>query len=103
MTGHDRMVRWAVELVREGRTVMQEPEVDLARMVDIATCLDELADQVDTGTQDWRQVVTDCEETAAWCRLAAGLLRGEDVPESIHVPAGENRADTARWEKWRVS
>lgn len=40
---------------------------------------------------------------AAWCRLAGGLLRGEDVPDSIHPPDDEDPADTARWQKWRVS
>lgn len=44
-----------------------------------------------------------CGELAAVCRLAAALLRGEDVPDSIHVPEGESPADTARWRKWRVS
>lgn len=42
-------------------------------------------------------------EMTAWCRLAVGMLRGEDVPTSIHVPADEAPADTARWQKWRVS
>lgn len=42
-------------------------------------------------------------EMAAWCRLGAGLLRGEDVPDSIHIPDDEDPADTARWQKWRMS
>lgn len=42
-------------------------------------------------------------EYAAWCRLAAGLLRGQDVPDSIYPPEDEDPADTARWKKWRVS
>jgi hypothetical protein len=42
-------------------------------------------------------------EMKAWCRLVIGLLQGEDVPISIHVPEGEDPADTARWQKWRLS
>jgi hypothetical protein len=42
-------------------------------------------------------------ELAAWCRLAVGLLRGEDVPQSIHAPEDEDPTDTARWQKWRLS
>jgi hypothetical protein len=49
---------------------------------------------------EYAQVFT---EMAAWCRLGVAVLRGEDVPLSIHVPKGEDPADTARWRKWRLS
>jgi hypothetical protein len=41
-------------------------------------------------------------ETAAWCRLAVGLLRGDDVPDSIYPAPDEDPADTARWRRWRL-
>lgn len=41
-------------------------------------------------------------ETAAWCRLAVGLLQGEDVPDSIYPAPDEVPEDTARWSRWRM-
>jgi hypothetical protein len=61
------------------------------------------ADRLDEFGREFTTAVEVYQETSAWCRLAADLLRGEDVPESIHRPAGEDPADTARWQKWRVS
>lgn len=43
-----------------------------------------------------------CRQLAAWCRLGAGLARGEDVPDSIYPEDDEDPADTARWQKWRL-
>jgi hypothetical protein len=45
----------------------------------------------------------DCRTGAALCRLVAGRLRGEDVPDWIYPNKDEDPADTARWQKWRVS
>jgi hypothetical protein len=57
----------------------------------------------DQFAQEFAEVAAACREMSAWCRLGAGLVRGEDVPESIHPKAGEDPADTARWQKWRLS
>jgi hypothetical protein len=51
----------------------------------------------------YTEVAEGCAEMAAWCRLGAGLLQGEDVPHSIHQSEDEDPADTARWKKWRCS
>jgi hypothetical protein len=53
--------------------------------------------------QEFTASARNCTEAAAWCRLMAGLLRGEDVPLWIYPQDGEDPADTARWERWRVS
>jgi hypothetical protein len=39
----------------------------------------------------------------AMCRLLAGAMRGEDVPDSIYPADDEDPADTARWARWRLS
>jgi hypothetical protein len=97
------MVGTAVELVRECRTAMQDGGVDAAYRADCAAWLDQTAGQIDTTIQHCRELLAVWVDTAAWLRLAADLLRGEDVPDSIHVPHGEDPFDTARWQKWRVS
>jgi hypothetical protein len=64
--------------------------------------LAEVSWTLDQFAQEFAEVGDLCEQMAAWCRLGAGLVRGEDVPESIHRTDGEDPADTARWEKWRM-
>jgi hypothetical protein len=67
---------------------------------------DDLAEgalQLDRFAQQLTDRALAYREMAAWCRLAAGLARREDVPESIHPQADEDPADTARWQKWRLS
>lgn len=96
MTSDDRLYRDARDLVRTCRTVVAVPGVDLAELAGYCVRLDQFSTELATKGRLY-------EESAAWCRLASGLLRGEDVPDSIHVPAGENPADTARWQKWRLS
>jgi hypothetical protein len=59
--------------------------------------------KLDQFAQELTDVELTYREMAAWCRLAAGLARGEDVPESIYPQAGEDPTDTARWQKWRLS
>jgi hypothetical protein len=103
MTSDQQMVAWAVNVARECRMFMQEPDTDAARAAGRAVWLDQTARKIDKTVEHARAAIASFEETAAWCRLAAGLLRGLDVPESIHAPVGEDPADTARWEKWRVS
>jgi hypothetical protein len=45
----------------------------------------------------------DLNELAAFCRLGAGKLRGEDTPDTIFPQVDEDPMDTARWAKWRLS
>lgn len=103
MNGPRSMLDAAVDLVGGCREIMQAPALDPIVVRDAAAALDQVASRIDAHTESWRDTVTVCVETAAWLRLAAGLLRGEDVPRSIHTAAGEDAADTARWKKWRVS
>jgi hypothetical protein len=72
------------------------PGVDPAQLGDFCARLDQFSVELATFGRLY-------EESAAWCRLASGLLRGEDVPESTHVQAGEDPTDTIRWRRWRVS
>jgi hypothetical protein len=94
VTGPGRTVRSAQDLVQECRLL--KLHADPAEAAEFADRLDEFSREFATAGDLYR-------ESATWCRLAAGLLRGEDIPESIHKPAGEDPADTARWQKWRVS
>jgi hypothetical protein len=64
---------------------------------------DEMREVFDRIVRRAGEVSQELMELAACCRLAVGALNGEDVPPSIHVQAGEDPADTARWQKWRVS
>lgn len=59
--------------------------------------------ELDRFAQELTDRAVGYREMAAWCRLAADLMRGEDVPGSIYPQAGEDPADTARWQKWRLS
>lgn len=63
----------------------------------------DVAVQFDEFARECAQAAQAYQEMAAWCRLTAGLARGEDVPESIYPQPGEDPAETARWQKWRMS
>jgi hypothetical protein len=91
-----RLPRHAQDLVRQCRVFVGVSDADPSQMADFCTRLDQFSRELAETAHIY-------QDSAAWCRLAAGLLRGEDVPESIHVPAGEDPADTARWRRWRVS
>jgi hypothetical protein len=67
---------------------------------DDVTAMRQIFAEFAIGFGEYGRAVT---EMAAWCRLAVGLLDGEDVPLSIHTPLNENPAYTARWRKWRLS
>lgn len=64
---------------------------------------DQYGEEFDQAARQVTELARDMAEMAAWCRLAVGLLRGEDVPDSIHTPDDEDPVDTARWRRWRVS
>jgi hypothetical protein len=97
MTGHEQLLPGhARDLVSQCRAFVRVPGADPAELGDFCARLEQFSRELAATAQFY-------EESAAWCRLAAGLLLGQDVPESIHVPAGEDPADTTRWRKWRVS
>lgn len=96
MSGHRELVTDAQDLIRTGRVLAEVPDVDLAQVADYCASLDQFGLELAAKGRLY-------EEAAAWCWLASGLLRGEDVPESIHAPADEDSADTARWQRWRLS
>ncbi|HEY3610426.1 MAG TPA: hypothetical protein VGL06_23195 [Pseudonocardiaceae bacterium] len=84
-----------IDLVRDARcTALGQMRGDLAEQR--VERFEEFAREF-TGSADV------CREVAAWCRLMAALLRGEDVPLSVYPGEGEDPVDTARWKKWRVS
>lgn len=89
-------MRDAQDLIRTCRVFAEAPDMDLAQVADYCTRLDQFSLELATKGRLY-------EESAAWCRLASGLLRGEDVPESIYTPDDEDPADTARWQQWRVA
>lgn len=94
MTALQRLLHEAQDLVRQCRALMPDPAPE--ETAAFAARLEEIDRELTTAGGTYL-------ETAAWCRLASGLLRGEDVPESIHTLDDEDPADTARWRKWRVS
>lgn len=95
MSEREELVRDAEDLVRASRAFVREPDGDPAGIADFCRQLERFSHQLAAKGRLYL-------ESAAWCRLASGLLRGDDVPESIHAPDGEDPADAARWRKWRV-
>lgn len=65
--------------------------------------VDEIVLQLERFEHEFDALSHDFLSCAAWCRLAVGRLRGEDVPKSIHPAEDEDPADTIRWRHWRVS
>jgi hypothetical protein len=61
------------------------------------------ARRLDRFARELTDMGQDCRTGAALCRLIADRLRGVDVPDWIYPEKDEDPADTARWQKWRVS
>lgn len=81
-----------LELVQswQGRAASVDAEV-------AARHCDEFADKFSAVVEDFTVI-------AAWARLLGAQWRNEaDLPDSIHATDDEDPADTARWQKWRVT
>jgi hypothetical protein len=76
---------------------------DLVSVVHPEDAITKGALELDRFAQELTDRAVGYREMAAWCRLAADMMRGEDVPGSIYPQAGEDPADTTRWQKWRLS
>ena len=63
---------------------------------------DEVVQQIEHFVEEFDYLSHEYMICSAWCRLAAGYLRGEDVPESIYPAEDEDPNDTFRWQQWRV-
>jgi hypothetical protein len=88
-------LRELIDLVHEARCMaLEQMRGDLA---------EQRVERFEEFARDFTGSADACRDVAAWCRLMADLLRGEDVPSSVYPGEGEDPADTARWKKWRVS